>query len=255
MTAITSEAIERLASRSETRENFWVNFINATGITIVAEVGVFRGHFAEKLLQECPPIKQYYMVDPWRNLEQWNKPANVSNEMFDAFLTETLARTDFASEKRIVLRGKTTEVIDKIPDESLDFAYIDADHTLKGITVDLLKVFGKVRPGGWIGGDDFCESIWQHDPQFEPTFVFPFAVYFAEAVDSVIYGLPHRQFLIHKGGGQSFTFKDLTGNYGSIDLLGHMQPITPQKKNPTTFYNRVKHLVRHTRKKTAERSK
>ena len=33
-----------------------------------------------------------------------------------------------------MLRGTTTEVIDRVPDRSVDFAYIDGDHTLRGIT-------------------------------------------------------------------------------------------------------------------------
>jgi hypothetical protein len=52
-----------------------------------------------------------------------------------------MKKTEFASAKRVVLRGRTKEVIDDIPDNSLDFAYIDGDHTLRGITVDLIKVF------------------------------------------------------------------------------------------------------------------
>ncbi len=47
------------------------------------------------------------------------------------FLSETKEKTSFASEKRIVLRGKTIEVIEDISDGELDFAYIDGDHNFK----------------------------------------------------------------------------------------------------------------------------
>jgi hypothetical protein len=36
--------------------------------------------------------------------------------------------TDFARQKRKVLRGRTLDVIDQIGEESLDFVYIDRDH-------------------------------------------------------------------------------------------------------------------------------
>ncbi|MEO0338135.1 MAG: riboflavin synthase, partial [Bacteroidota bacterium] len=56
-------------------------------------------------------------------------------------IKETLDKTNFAKEKRIILRGKTTEVINKIKDNSLDFVYIDGDHTLRGITIDLINIW------------------------------------------------------------------------------------------------------------------
>jgi hypothetical protein len=83
---------------------------------------------------------------------------------------------------------------DQIADGGLDFAYIDADHTLKGIAIDLIRVYPKVRSGGFLGGDDFTRSVWEHNTRFEPTLVFPFAVYFAEAVGATIYALPYSQF-------------------------------------------------------------
>jgi hypothetical protein len=113
-----------------------------------------------------------------------------------------------------------------VPDGALDLAYVDGDHTLRGITVDLIKVFPKVRAGGWIGGDDLSPSIWQHDREFEPTLVFPFAVHFAEAVDARIYALPHKQFLIEKAA-TGFELIDLTGRYGSVDLRDQLLPAAP----------------------------
>jgi predicted O-methyltransferase YrrM len=96
----------------------------------------------------------------------------IDNETFQNVYNETLEKTDFAEEKRIILRGKTTEVINQIPNESLDFAYIDGDHTLKGIAIDLINVYPKIKDGGWIGGDDFCKSIWQHPTILSPLLFF-----------------------------------------------------------------------------------
>lgn len=39
------------------------------------------------------------------------------------------------------------DAIDAVADGSLDFAYIDGDHTLRGITLDLLKTYSKVKEG------------------------------------------------------------------------------------------------------------
>jgi hypothetical protein len=144
---------------------------------------------------------------------------------FATYLAETKANTKFAGDKRIILRGKTTEVLDQFSAVSLDFVYIDGDHTLHGISIDLIKVYPKVRAGGWIGGDDFAHTVWQHQARYEPTLVFPFAVHFAEAMGARIFGLPHQQFLICKPTetGTGFEFVDLTESYPDTTLQGQFR--------------------------------
>jgi hypothetical protein len=158
------------------------------------------------------------MIDPWRHLDDWNKPANKADDVFERFYAETLEKTAAHADKRVVLRGRTTEVVDRIADGSLDVAYVDGDHTLRGITIDLHRIYPKVRDGGWIGGDDFAPSIWQHAERFEPTLVFPYAVHFAEAVGARLYALPYSQFLLEKATGGVHEFVDLTGRYEQLDL-------------------------------------
>jgi Methyltransferase domain len=219
------------------RLDFWVSFVNGTQAREVAEIGVYRGAFAERLLRDCSGISTYYMIDPWRHLDDWNKPANRPSDVFERFFQESMAKTEAWAEKRVVLRGRTSEVIDQVSEGALDFAYIDGDHTLRGITIDLVRVFSKVREGGWIGGDDFRPSIWQHEDAYEPTLVFPFAVCFAEAVDARIYGLPYNQFLIEKTR-DGHEFVDLTGRYGGTELRGQLQG--EDARRPPSMYVRVR---------------
>lgn len=199
------------------RLDLWASFIQTAGVRRVAEIGVYGGKLSERLLNDCPGIESYYMVDPWRHLDEWNKPANRKDAAFEEIYAKAMSRTEAHTAKRVVLRGLLREVIDDLPDEGLDFAYLDGDHTLRGITIDLVSVFPKVRPGGWIGGDDFRPSIWQHGSAYEPTLVFPYAVYFAEAVGVRIYALPYRQFLLEKST-TGFEFVDLTGRFRQLDL-------------------------------------
>ncbi len=219
----TRQIIEQCVAQSDSRLGLWPRFIQQVEAQRVVEVGVYKGAFASKVLAECDSVVQYYMVDPWRRLDNWNKPFNVDDSAFEEVLAEAKAKTAFAADRRIILRGTTAEVIDEIPDGELDYAYIDGDHTLRGITIDLIRVFPKIRQGGWIAADDFCTKIWQHGGGFEPTLVFPFAAYFAEAVGATVYALPDSQCLIEKGGGQGFTFIDLTGRYGDTGLRRHLR--------------------------------
>ncbi|MFM8374101.1 MAG: class I SAM-dependent methyltransferase [Bacteroidota bacterium] len=217
------EKISEIVRKSNNRFDFCTNLIEAFNLANVAELGVYRGEFARKVLETNQCIEKYTMIDPWRSLEAWNKPANTDDETFEKFYQETIEKTNFAAGKRIILRGKTTEVVSKIRDNTLDLVYIDGDHTLKGISVDLISMWPKVKENGFIVGDDFYPSIWQHSRKFEPTLVFPFAVYFAEAVNSRIYALPYGQFVICKQGESEFEFTDLTdGTYNNLELRNQL---------------------------------
>ena len=163
------------------------------------------------------------MIDPWRHLDDWNKPANKDDDVFQRFYEESLDKTRDWSAKRVVLRGTTTEVSAKLPDAGLDFAYIDGDHTLRGITIDLTRALpqGARRRAGSAATTSRSRSGSTTRP-YEPTLVFPYAVHFAEAVGAPIYALPHRQFLIHKRPDRGFAFVDLTGRYGSVDIKSQL---------------------------------
>jgi hypothetical protein len=208
-----TDALEKCLAVSRDRIGFWTEFIRSRRITTMAEIGVYRGGLAARILGECPDVKTYYMVDPWRNLADWNKPANRGESEFQRIFEDAMEKTAFAGDRRIVLRGKTVEVSSHIPDHALDFCYIDGDHTLRGIAVDLTRMYGKVRQDGWIGGDDFVPNIWQHHSQYEPTLVFPMAVYFAEGMNVPITALPWYQFLLRKTNTGGHAFHDLTGRY------------------------------------------
>lgn len=200
------------------RLTLWVNFLKEIKPLRVAEIGVWKGDFAAKILRECEFIEEYIMVDPWAQLPDWNKPYNVETKKFNNIYNEAMQKTSFASKKIKILRGRTKDVIQEIEDESLDFIYIDGDHTLRGITIDLIKLFPKVKQGGYIGGDDFIPNLWHHSIEYEPTLVCPFAIYFAEAMELPIQALQHRQFVIKKDHSLGFSFTDKTGHYSNIAL-------------------------------------
>lgn len=239
------EKLEKIISNSSSRTKLWEKIINESNLAKVAEIGVYRGEFAEIILRSCSSISKYYMVDPWRFISDWNKPANKSNAIFNKYYREALDRTKFAEAKRIILRGKTNEVAENLPDKTLDFIYIDGDHTLKGITIDLKIAWEKVHNEGFIGGDDFCPNIWQHEKNFEPTLIFPYAIYFAEAMNVKIFALPFNQFLISKKC-TGFEFINLSGkDYLEMSLLKQMETNkSPKKANILAkFFKKIENAI------------
>lgn len=206
------DALRRIVSRHDAgvpmdRYEFWADFINSQAIKSVTEIGVWRGEFAEQMLSRCPSIERYYLVDPWQHLPDWNKPYNRANDEFEEVLAEARRRTGAYASKCIFLRGRTTEV--ELAD--VDFTYVDGDHTLRGISIDLIRAWPKTK---WLGGDDFG-PVWQHGDGFEPSMVNPFAAHFAEAVGASfqLYG---DQFLISRDN--TFAYE------GDTRLLPHVRP-------------------------------
>jgi predicted O-methyltransferase YrrM len=216
----------------------WEAVLRERAPRTMAEVGVYRGEFAARILRAVPSIERYVLIDPWRQLPQWNKPYNTDDSDLDAAMAEALERVAFAGERVQVLRGTTAEVVDQLDDASLDVVYVDADHTLRGITLDLTLMGPKVAPDGLLGGDDFRPSVWQHDRTFEPTFVFPYAVYAAEAFGHPIHALGHHQFAIDLGSDEPFGFHDHTGTFTSVevlDALGGPPPAATRRRDPASL--------------------
>jgi hypothetical protein len=223
---------------SDTRLNLWTELMDRLIPKTVLEVGVWKGEFAASALRTATSITRYYMIDPWRRLDKWNKPLNTNSEDLEYAYQAAIDVTRFAADKITVLRGTTTEMINRIPDGSVDLAYIDGDHTLRGITIDLLSVYPKVTPGGYIGGDDFEPSAWHHGPRFEPTMVFPFVVYFAESTGAELWALDHHQFLMRKAlNAPQFHFHDARKLYGKTELLHMMSP--PQSSITRRIANKL----------------
>ncbi|WP_137700546.1 class I SAM-dependent methyltransferase [Marimonas lutisalis] len=211
------KVVSRAVQESSNRLELWEKILNAVQPSVMCEVGVWKGGYARHILDNVPGISKYIFVDPWRNLPNWNKPANVSNEVFDEIRAEALAKNKRHSDVIEELRMTTKEAVAHIDETSIDFAYIDGDHTLRGITIDLISILPRIKPNGLIGGDDFTKNIWQHSDEFDPTEVFPFAIYFAEANDLAIFTLPFNQFLIVK-----------TDHFEVIDLARYAA-LTPRR--------------------------
>jgi len=113
------------------------------------EVGIWKGLLSNKLLSNFPNM-ELYMVDAWLPQRRpWNQQ-KMLGIMKDAY-----ENTVSFHRRRIILVGKSTQVVHLIPDGVLDFVYIDADHSKQSVLEDLDHWYPKVRSGGFVGGHDY----------------------------------------------------------------------------------------------------
>lgn len=126
--------------------------LGGTGV----EIGVREGLFSEHLAQHWNGTL-LYSIDPWREFSEseYVDSANVSQNKQDELYRTTIKRLLPYTEKSVIWRLTSKEAASLIPDGSLDFCYLDADHSARAIREDIQLWFVKVRRGGVLGGHDY----------------------------------------------------------------------------------------------------
>ena len=129
-----------------------------------AEVGTERGLYAETLCQAVPRLK-LYCVDPYRAYKGYRE--HTSQSKLDVFYEQAQQRlSDYDCE---FIRKPSIEASKEIGDGSLDFIFIDGNHSLLHVVQDLCYWVPKVRSGGIVTGHDFIRrdhsGYLMHVPQ------------------------------------------------------------------------------------------
>lgn len=129
------------------------------GPVVGAEIGVFAGDLSARLLSRDDLT--LYMVDSWRGAgvdytgDSGDFHAGLSQSKQDAYKAHAIAVTAFAGERAIVLAKPSVEAAAAVPDGSLDFVFIDADHSYEGCSADIAAWLPKLKQGGVLSGHDY----------------------------------------------------------------------------------------------------
>ena len=120
-----------------------VRLFTEHGLLYGAEIGVDRGRFSQHMLN-CHPEMRLLLVDPWR----WKLRG-------ESRYKSTVRRMEQYGERAVIDRRDSFDAVRDVPDESLDFVYIDGDHTFDYVMTDLIWWAKKVRMGGVVAGHDY----------------------------------------------------------------------------------------------------
>lgn len=123
----------------------------AAGFTRGAEIGVWKGDFSESLCKTNPSLA-LLCVDPWSSYEEWRDPKNVAANMAAA---EKHARRRLAPYRCEIVKAFSVDAAREVLDGSLDFVYVDANHSKEAVQADLHAWVPKVRSDGCISGHDY----------------------------------------------------------------------------------------------------
>ena len=117
------------------------------GLNKGVEVGTQRGLYAKVLCEKNPNI-ELVCVDPWC---AFNK--RVTLEVQDANFR--LAQENTLGHNVKFMRMFSMDAVIQFADESLDFVYIDGDHTFDHAAMDIICWSKKVRSGGIVACHDY----------------------------------------------------------------------------------------------------
>lgn len=121
-----------------------------------AEIGVASGEFSRDILSWGVP--RLYMVDLWSHQENVFGDGSSSQEWHDINYENALKLTAQFGDKGIILRGKSVEMAAYVPDESLGFIHLDANHDYDNVLADLEAWFPKLVRGGVMSGHDYLNE-------------------------------------------------------------------------------------------------
>lgn len=111
------------------------------------EIGSFNG---ESSLIISKYVGTLHCIDPWVNWEGQPDEFKEVEKIFD----------ELTKQSTNIIKHKTTskEYAPKVEDKSIDFIYIDGDHSRKGIITDLYHWYPKLKDNGIIAGHDYFKS-------------------------------------------------------------------------------------------------
>lgn len=121
-----------------------------------AEIGVKEGRFIHFMLETFPCLTMY-AVDPWEDQPGANEDyiGWNWNQIYQQYRQKIAG-----NENRVIeLREYSDSAADNVPDGSLDFAFIDAQHDYESVLKDIEAWYPKIKEGGLLCGHDYDNNF------------------------------------------------------------------------------------------------
>jgi hypothetical protein len=124
-----------------------------------AELGVWQGKTYKHLLKQCNDLTligvDLYQAQPDnKGPETWTPGENGHMWEHERYYRDITQFRGKIGERAKFIRATTVEAAEQVEDESLDFVFIDADHSYEAVKRDIDIWEKKVKPGGCVLGHD-----------------------------------------------------------------------------------------------------
>lgn len=125
------------------------------------EVGVWRGHTSADLLRMYPNL-HLHMVDTWKEWPRGTSYGDDHTEMgamtqaaWDIVFLEAISMVRATKGRFSIWCMESLQAAKSFANDSLDFAFLDANHTYEAVLADIKAWLPKVKRGGLISGHDY----------------------------------------------------------------------------------------------------
>lgn len=138
------------------REDMYKMFAEL-GFTTGVEIGVEKGKNAQTMFEIIPNLK-LYGVDSYREHPQASYAYHAKIRNWDEKYLENCKEQCLGRMKGrnfTLLQGFSEDMVKKIEDNSLDFVYLDGDHSYDFVMQDLIAWGRKLKKGGIMSGHDY----------------------------------------------------------------------------------------------------
>lgn len=136
-------------------------FLNQNGLLGVGlEVGSLSGEFARTIMSRWKG-RQLIMLDPWcrQPSDVYKEPVNDTDWSSCMGSCEQLQRE--YRERIQLLRDYSPQAAAYFESGTLDFVYLDGNHSHEAVSADLRAWWPKVKNGGLFGGHDYRnDTVW-----------------------------------------------------------------------------------------------
>lgn len=143
-----------MEQRLKTRDDLARHLSSKMFTGLAAEVGVFGGDYSSILKSHWRGILM--LIDSWRHWHEnyLNDVANSDHESHIKRMAEVAMK--FVERSDVVMvRASSGVAANLLADESLDWVYIDANHSYQSVVQDIHAWLPKVRRGGILAGHDY----------------------------------------------------------------------------------------------------
>lgn len=190
------------------RHREMLHMFRELGFKVGAEIGTATGWFAKWICNRVPGVK-LYCIDPWISYPEYVEHHNPEDTVLQTCLETAqrrLAKFDVA-----FIRKYSMDAVKDFEDNSLDFVFIDGNHSFEYVINDIAEWSKKVRVGGIISGHDYWRSIEKADKHyhFDPPLTLKEKIRLIQvkdAVDGWTKANEIRPWFITKGDGCSSWF-------------------------------------------------
>lgn len=158
---------------------------------ITCEVGVAFGDFSREIVDIIQP-KKHYMIDSWTYKGRYDEDAhNTVLKKFNYEITSGIVE---------IIRMDSIAGMVSLQDKSINFIYIDTDHTYKTTKKELYIANDKISKSGVIAGHDY--KVGRFAPEYNG--FIPYGV--IEAVNEFVSELDYKFKYLTFEADQAYSF-------------------------------------------------